>query len=220
MSLHCKNCNHQIKTGFLKGKGEITGNPVAFIHAFTNNRAESYCSNCIDDQLLQAKSNFEKELKSTKDLLEKGFSNLPILSIHQPLHWDYEVVGMVTSQSVIGTGLVSEITASWTDFFGKESNTFNDKIKKGEENCMNQLRTKALLMGAHAIIGTDIDYSEVGSGKGMLMVCMAGTAIKIKNAKEINYDLEGYSKLSQAKERLEVLAKIDVDKETLYHFVS
>ena len=34
-------------------------------------------------------------------------------------------------------------------------------------------------MGGNAIIGTDIDYSEVGGGKGMLMVCMSGTAIEL-----------------------------------------
>jgi len=220
MSTNCKNCGHEIKSNFLKGKGEITGKPVEFIHQYTSNTAESYCAYCVDPLLLEAKNNFEKELTETKAILEEGLSKIPILSIHQPLNWDYEVIGIVTSQSVIGTGLVSEITASWTDFFGKESNSFNVKIKQGEENCMNQLRTKAILLNAHAIIGTDIDYSELGSGKGMIMVCMAGTAIRIKNPEVINFDLEAYSKLSKAKERMEILSKVDIDKETLHHFSS
>lgn len=220
MTTNCKNCGHEIKSNFLKGKGEISGSPVSFIHEFTANKSESYCSYCIDELLLEAKNNFDSELNETKQILENGLQNIPILSIHQPLNWDYEVIGIVTSQSVIGTGLVSEIAASWTDFFGKESNSFNLKIKKGEENCMNQLRTKAILMEAHAIIGTDIDYSELGSGKGMIMVCMAGTAIKIKNPETINFNMESYSLLSQAKKRMERLSKVDIDKETLHHFVS
>jgi len=44
------------------------------------------------------------------------------------------------------------------------------------------LRKKTLDLGGNAVIAVDIDYSEIGSLKGMLMVCMAGTAIKIRNA--------------------------------------
>jgi hypothetical protein len=31
------------------------------------------------------------------------------------------------------------------------------------------------------LIATDIDYSELGSFKGMIMVCMSGTAVKLNN---------------------------------------
>jgi hypothetical protein len=41
------------------------------------------------------------------------------------------------------------------------------------------LRYQCALLGGNAIIATDIDYSEVGGGKGMLMVCMAGTAVNL-----------------------------------------
>ncbi len=47
--------------------------------------------------------------------------------------------------------------------------------------CLNILRKKAIELGANAIVAVDIDYAEVGGGKGMLMVCMAGTAIYVKN---------------------------------------
>lgn len=54
--------------------------------------------------------------------------------------------------------------------------------------CFAQLRKQALDLGGNAVIATDIDYSEVGGEKGMLMVCMGGTAIKLKNTSALGQD--------------------------------
>ena len=66
-------------------------------------------------------------------------------------------------------------------------------------------------LGGNAVIATDIDFSEVGSGNtNMLMVCMAGTAVKIRDfsridptraekfeqLKKLNSDFTGTFKLS------------------------
>jgi hypothetical protein len=34
-------------------------------------------------------------------------------------------------------------------------------------------------------VGVDIDYAELGGTRGMIMVCMTGTAVKVANLKEI-----------------------------------
>ena len=73
--------------------------------------------------------------------------------------------------------------------------------------CFSQLRAKAINLGGNAIIGTDIDYGDVGEGKGMLMVCAAGTAIKI-----INTDILGDD--SKIIDQMCVMSKklIEIDK--------
>jgi len=215
---HCPNCKSEIKSGFLKENHLVDEKQTAFIHDFTENTSESFCGQCINDMLKEAKKNFQEEFENLKIRLETELQHIPIVTIHSPVNWEYNTLGMVTAQSVIGTGLISEIASSWTDFFGKESNIFNSKIKKGEDNCMIVLRTKALLMGAHAILGTDIDYSEVGGSKGMLMVCMAGTAIRFTNSNHPGIDLEALEKLQKCKMRLEYMMSKDLGKETLYLF--
>ncbi|MBK7959544.1 MAG: heavy metal-binding domain-containing protein, partial [Bacteroidetes bacterium] len=40
---------------------------------------------------------------------------------------------------------------------------------------MAQLKNKTIQMGGNAIVGVDVDYGELGSIKGMIMVCMTGT---------------------------------------------
>src|SRR5690606_18073590 len=77
-------------------------------------------------------------------------------------------------------------TSSITDFFGAQSGAYNRKILHGEELCQVQLRLKCLEAGGNAIVGADIDYDEVGGKEGMLMVCMTGTAVRLKNLDVLN----------------------------------
>jgi uncharacterized protein YbjQ (UPF0145 family) len=88
---------------------------------------------------------------------------------------------MVTGQTATGTGVISEFTSSFTDLFGAQSGRHNMKLKSGEDMCFAQLRKRTLDKGGNAVIATDIDYSEIGSSRGMLMVCMAGTAVRLSN---------------------------------------
>jgi uncharacterized protein YbjQ (UPF0145 family) len=97
------------------------------------------------------------------------------------MDWRFTPLGLVTGQSVTGTGVFSEFASSWTDFFGAQSKAYNQKIAGGETICQTQLRLKCVELGGNAILATDIDYAEVGGGKGMLMVCMTGTAVLLEN---------------------------------------
>jgi uncharacterized protein YbjQ (UPF0145 family) len=39
---------------------------------------------------------------------------------------------------------------------------------------------EAVILGANAVIGIDIDYEVVGQNGGMMMVSVSGTAVKVK----------------------------------------
>ena len=45
------------------------------------------------------------------------------------------------------------------------------------------MRLAAIELGGNAVIAADVDYAEVGGNSAMLMVCMTGTAIHLKNPK-------------------------------------
>ena len=119
---------------------------------------------------------------------------------------------MVTGQSTTGTGVVSEFTSSFTDLFGAQSGRYNKKLKAGEEMCFAQLRKQAIDIGGNAVIATDIDYSEVGGDKGMLMVCMAGTAIKLRNLSVLGKERElKIGELNKFNDRLKILLSFETD---------
>jgi len=140
-----------------------------------------YCQCCGSELLAKARQLLHDYESKIVERIKNNLSCIPVISTHSPINWDYEVIGMVTGQSTTGTGVISELTSSFTDFFGAQSGAYNKKLKVGEDLCFSQLRKQAIDLGANAVLATDIDYSEVGGRIGMLMVCMAGTAVKLKN---------------------------------------
>ena len=132
------------------------------------------------------------------NLLLANIADMPLLTLQVPLRWDYNPIGLVTAQSVAGTGLFAEIGSSVTDFFGLRSEMYRDKIRQGEDHCKNHLRLEAIKVGAHAVIGMDVDYADVGGSKAMLMVCMSGTAIRLNDLDALRPQTrEGLSKASE-----------------------
>ena len=86
-------------------------------------------------------------------------------------------LGVVSGYSVIGTGVISEITSSFTDFFGMQSDTYLGKIRKAEEFALNMLKLEAFRKGGDSIYCYSISLTEATSGKGMLMVSTSGAAV-------------------------------------------
>lgn len=201
--IFCPNCNAEIKSPILGTENILfKGITVDFINEFTENSSPNYCTKCSKALLSQAKKEYEIRYKTNSDLEKESTSKIkelidfvPIVTLHNPQDWKYQTLEIVSAQSVTGTGVITEIASSWTDFFGMESGRYNEKLKKGEDNCKSILKLQAIQLGGNAILGTDIDYSEAGAGKGMLMVCMAGTAVKITNLNDLNYNAEALNEL-------------------------
>ena len=194
----CPNCKSEVKAGFFAAVGLSKPETITLINVFGEGTSEAYCTKCEDKFITKAVPVYLRELERTKRIIAELIDTVPIVSIQSPLHWEYQVLELVTAQSVLGTGLLSEFTSSITDIFGTQSGAYNKKLVEGEKFCKNILRKKALDIGANAIIGTDVDYSEAGSLKGMLMVCMAGTAIVLKNPEISGVDQEKMKKLNEA----------------------
>jgi uncharacterized protein YbjQ (UPF0145 family) len=124
--------------------------------------------------------------------------------------WDYEVLGMVTAQTTSGTGFVTELSRSFNDFFGSGSNATNQKISRATSLCRADLRVQCVRAGGNAVISTDIDFNEIGSGStNMLMVCMAGTAIRVTDMS--NFSIKNRDTIIEVidlTEKLEAIAQI------------
>lgn len=202
MNQHCENCNTEIHKGTFNSVSKTKPEITDFIHQFTDNKSVGFCTKCYVEPFKNAQENYlnqkaqlDEDYKNQISKIEPLLSEIPIITLHNPQNWEYDIFGIVTAQSVSGTGLVAEMSANWTDFFGMESKTYNQKLKESEDKCQSRLRFEAVMKGGNAIIGTDIDYSEAGGGKGMLMVCFSGTVIKLKNYKALGYNAENFEKI-------------------------
>lgn len=208
----CPNCGAKIKTGIISSNKLLAKALMNIIKEYKkDNSNEQYCEKCGKDLFEESKKAFYEEISNLNENLEKIFDGIPVITLHNPQNWEYDVLETVTGQSITGTGVLSEFTSSFTDLFGMQSKAYNRKIIEGESICFAQLRKKALELGGNAIIGTDIDYTEVGGEKGMLMVCAAGTAIKIKNLEVLGRERsDKMNEIIWIKDRLSHLSILDL----------
>lgn len=177
----CPNCSTQYKNSIFGNIQPLKKTETEVINLYSGKPPALYCTKCGNNELQTSRSKLGAEMTSLANKLNQLISYIPVITVDLPLNWNYSIVGMVTGQSTTGTGVISEFTSSFTDLFGAQSNRYNSKLKNGENLCLQQLRAQAIDMHANAVIGADVDYSEVGGDKGMLMVCMSGTAVVLKN---------------------------------------
>lgn len=90
-----------------------------------------------------------------------------------------EYKGIVTGETIIGANVIKDFMAGLTDFFGGRSSTYEKVLIEAKNTALEELKQRAIQMGANAIVGIDLDYETLGASGGMLMVTASGTAVVI-----------------------------------------
>ena len=88
-----------------------------------------------------------------------------------------EYRGIVFGEVVSGVNFVKDFAASLSDMFGGRSNTYEEELVNARTRAIAEMESRAVQLGANAVVGVDIDYEVLGSGNGMLMVTVSGTAV-------------------------------------------
>lgn len=89
-----------------------------------------------------------------------------------------DYLGIVSGETVIGTGFLSEFSASISDLTGTEDNAFASKLSVARTSAIKQLIRKVVTMGGNAVIGIDFDY--ITFSNNMIGVIANGTAVAIE----------------------------------------
>ena len=90
-----------------------------------------------------------------------------------------EYLGIVTAETIIGANVLRDFAASFRDFFGGRSASYEEVFIKGKEDALRELSERAQRMGANAVIGIHLEYDTVGNAGSMLLVVATGTAVQI-----------------------------------------
>jgi uncharacterized protein YbjQ (UPF0145 family) len=91
-----------------------------------------------------------------------------------------ETVDVITAECAFGMNVFKDIFSAVTDFFGGRSGAVQNTLRDARKLCLNELRKEAFDIGADAVIGVDLDYSEfTGREKSMLFMVASGTAVKL-----------------------------------------
>lgn len=90
-------------------------------------------------------------------------------------------IDIVSAECAFGMNLFKDFFAGARDFFGGRSQATQDVLRDARQTCLDELRAEAHRIGANAVIGVDLDYSEFsGQGKSMVFLVASGTAVIIE----------------------------------------
>lgn len=91
-----------------------------------------------------------------------------------------EYRGIVFGEVVSGVNFVKDIAASFSNFFGGRSGSYEEELINARQNAIIEMEQRAQELGANAVVGVDIDYEVLGADNGMLMVTASGTAVFVE----------------------------------------
>ncbi|TCS64359.1 YbjQ family protein [Varunaivibrio sulfuroxidans] len=90
-------------------------------------------------------------------------------------------IEIITAECVFGMNLFRDFFAGIRDIIGGRSKASQKVLRDSRKICLNELRREALMVGANAVIGVDLDYNEIsGDGKSMLFLVASGTAVTVE----------------------------------------
>ena len=128
-----------------------------------------------------------KKVEEKDELLRSGLSkkeidNIILTTEHNPQDLLVEKrIEIITAECVFGMNLFRDIFAEVRNIVGGRSSASQKVLKDARKKCLRELKIEAYSVGADAVIGVDLDYSEFSGGrKSMLFLVASGTAVKLK----------------------------------------
>ena len=86
--------------------------------------------------------------------------------------------GIVFGEVITGINFLRDFGAGIRNIVGGRSQGDEDELQQARTEALAELEQRAAALGAHAVIGVDVDYEVLGQGN-MLMVSASGTAVTL-----------------------------------------
>jgi uncharacterized protein YbjQ (UPF0145 family) len=91
-----------------------------------------------------------------------------------------QILEVISAECAYGMNIFKDFFAGITDVVGGRSATMQNTLRDARRTVMAQLKGEAFAIGADAVVGVSLDYSEIsGGGKSMLFVVATGTAVTL-----------------------------------------
>ena len=87
--------------------------------------------------------------------------------------------GIVFGEVITGVNFLRDFGAGIRNIVGGRSEGYEQELTQARSEALAELEQRAAALGAHAVVGVDIDYEVLGADNGMLMVTASGTAVQI-----------------------------------------
>ena len=91
-----------------------------------------------------------------------------------------KVIGIVTGLTPRTRGVLGKFVASIQTILGGEVTAFTTELEKARLEAIERVGQKATAMGANAIIGLDLETSDLGLQAGVTVISATGTAVIVE----------------------------------------
>ncbi len=92
-----------------------------------------------------------------------------------------EYYGIVTGESLIGANVYKDLFSGVRDVVGGRTSKYEEEIQEARVLAIKSMEEKAEELGANAVIGLKIDYSNLGGTMGnTILITAYGTAVKFE----------------------------------------
>ncbi|WP_220222559.1 YbjQ family protein [Polaribacter sp. WD7] len=157
---------------------------------------EGYCADCYEErretiekkkelerqelELIEKKKQEKIALKKAEEKKKLDIQNI-MLTTETHLNLKIEKrINIVSAECAFGMNIFKDLFTGVRDIVGGRSETLQKTLKESKETVLAELKKEAYEIGANAVIGIDLDYSEfTGGGKSMLFMVASGTAVLI-----------------------------------------
>ena len=110
--------------------------------------------------------------------INRGFQDIIVVTTPSiPGYRIRKVLGVVTGIVPRTRGFLGKIVASIQSVVGGEVSTFTSELEKARMEAIERLRDKARGLGANAVVGLDLETSDLGLQAGVVVVSATGTAV-------------------------------------------
>ncbi len=75
---------------------------------------------------------------------------------------------------------MGKFIAGFQSMFGGEITAFTEELEKARNEAIERLKDKAIALGANAVVGLDIETSDLGLQAGVVIVSATGTAVIVE----------------------------------------
>lgn len=106
----------------------------------------------------------------------KNLDNIKVLTTTIIQTDQFQYLGIVSAEVVLGTGFLSELDSEIADIFGERSSRFQKKLDQARTIALKEMKEKVINMGGDMIIGVSVSYMNLRNN--VLMVSVNGTAVK------------------------------------------
>ena len=145
---------------------------------WTQLRGSGVCPECHKDNLRAERGEpSQKEYRETKS---KEINAVLLTTETYPEGLKIaERIEIVTAECAFGMNIFKDLFAGVRDIVGGRSDAVQKTMRDTRRTALYELKREAYEVGANAVVGVDLDYTELSLAGNMVLLVASGTAVRI-----------------------------------------